>query len=55
MTSASQLHFKSVNYTGQGQGPRVIIMGATHGNEVCGTQAIQRIMAEIAALRDASN
>src|SRR5438067_6735512 len=47
MTSASQLHFKSVNYTGQGQGPRAIIMGATHGNEICGTQAIQRVMAEI--------
>jgi len=47
MTNASQLHFKSVNYTGQGQGPRVIIMGATHGNEVCGTQAIQRVMAEV--------
>ena len=49
MIPASQLHFKSVNYTGQGAGPKVIIMGATHGNEKCGTQAIQRIMAEIDA------
>jgi predicted deacylase len=49
MTSASQMHFKSVNYTGQGQGPRVIIMGATHGNETCGTEAIKRVMAEIDA------
>lgn len=51
MTTASQLHFKSVNYTGQGPGPRVIIMGATHGNETCGTEAIGRIMAEIDAGR----
>lgn len=47
MTSASNFHFKSVNYTGLGQGPRVIIMGATHGNEVCGTKAIRRVMEEI--------
>lgn len=51
MTSASQMHFKSVNYTGQGPGPRVIIMGATHGNETCGTEAIGRIMADIDAGR----
>ncbi len=48
-SAASTLHFKSVNYTGQGAGPRVIIMGATHGNEVCGTQAIARVMAELDA------
>jgi len=39
--------FKSVTYTGLGQGPRVIIMGATHGNEICGTEAIKRVMAEL--------
>jgi succinylglutamate desuccinylase len=47
MTSPSNLQFKSVNYTGLGQGPRVIIMGATHGNEICGTQAIRRVMEEL--------
>lgn len=47
MTSPSNLQFKSVNYTGQGPGPRVIIMGATHGNEVCGTKAIRRVMEEL--------
>lgn len=47
MTSARNLQFKSVNYTGLGQGPRVIIMGATHGNETCGTVAIRRVMEEI--------
>src|SRR3712207_7995984 len=29
------------------KGPRVIIMGATHGNEVCGTIAIRRVMEDI--------
>jgi predicted deacylase len=47
MSSASALQFKSVTYTGQARGPRVIIMGATHGNEICGTQAIGRVMAEL--------
>ena len=45
MSSARNFQFKSVNYTGLGQGPRVIIMGATHGNEVCGTEAIKRAAA----------
>ena len=47
MTSPSKYQFKSVNYTGLQPGPRVIIMGATHGNEVCGTIAIRRVMEEI--------
>jgi len=47
MTSSSQYQFKSVNYTGLQPGPRVIIMGATHGNEVCGTIAIRRVMEDI--------
>ena len=47
MTVASDLHFKSVNYTGQGKGPRVIITGAVHGNETCGTKGITRVMEEI--------
>jgi len=47
MTSTRQFQFKSVNYTAMAPGPRLIIMGATHGNEVCGTQAIRRVMEEI--------
>ena len=47
MTSSRQFQFKSVNYTAIAPGPRLIIMGATHGNEVCGTKAIQRVMEEI--------
>jgi predicted deacylase len=47
MTVASELHFKSVNYTGQGKGPRLIIMGAVHGNETAGTKAITRVMEQL--------
>lgn len=47
MASAPNLQFKFVNYTGLEDGPSVIIMGATHGNEICGTEAIRRVMAEL--------
>ena len=47
MASAPNLQFKFVNYTGLEEGPSVIIMGATHGNETCGTEAIRRVMAEL--------
>ena len=47
MTSAPELQFKSINYTGLDSGPRLIITGAVHGNETCGTRAIGRVMEEI--------
>jgi predicted deacylase len=47
MTSASDLQFKSINYTGLGEGPRLIVTGAVHGNETCGTIGIGRVMAEL--------
>src|SRR5688500_12351389 len=47
MSSTPTQQFKFVNYTGLGEGPSVIIMGATHGNEICGTEAIRRVMAEL--------
>ena len=34
------LHFKSVSYAGKISGPKLIVLGAVHGNETCGTQAI---------------
>ena len=40
-------HFKSLRYTGTRPGPRIIILGAVHGNETCGTHAIQRVLHEI--------
>ncbi len=44
---APYLCFKSLTYAGLKDGPSVIILGAVHGNETCGTQAIQRVIAEI--------
>ncbi len=41
------LHFRSVNYAGQGPGPRLIVTGAVHGNETAGTQGIERVMARL--------
>jgi predicted deacylase len=47
MTQARDLQFKSINYTGLGKGPRLIVTGAVHGNETCGTKAIRRVLEEI--------
>lgn len=47
MNPPKDLQFKSVSYTGLGPGPKLIVLGAVHGNETCGTKAIQRITAEI--------
>jgi predicted deacylase len=41
--------FKSVSYTSVEPGPRVIVLGAVHGNETCGTRAIERVIGEIDA------
>lgn len=49
MISPAQLHFKSVEFTGQRPGPRLIVLGATHGNETCGTAAIAGVLDEIDA------
>lgn len=38
-------------YAGLQAGPRLIILGAVHGNEVCGTRALERLIAEIDAGR----
>jgi predicted deacylase len=47
----SRLHFRSVAYTGQRAGPRLVITGAVHGNETCGTVAIRRLIDDIDAGR----
>jgi uncharacterized protein len=39
--------FKSLQYAGPQPGVRLIVTGAVHGNETCGTQAIQRLAAEL--------
>jgi len=39
--------FRSVRYAGRRPGTRLIVLGAVHGNETCGTRAIERVMAEL--------
>ena len=39
--------FKSLRYAGRAPGPRLIVLGAVHGNETCGTRAIERVLAEL--------
>jgi predicted deacylase len=41
------VHFKSLSFSGRENGPRLIVTGAVHGNETCGTQAIGRVLEEI--------
>lgn len=47
MSETESLHFQSVSFTGLAPGVRLIVLGAVHGNETCGTQAIRRAIAEI--------
>ncbi len=42
----NQIQFKSVTYTGIKPGLRLIVLGAVHGNETCGTQAIEKFIQE---------
>lgn len=39
--------FKSATYSSHQAGVRVLITGAVHGNEICGTHAIRRIIEEL--------
>jgi predicted deacylase len=47
MIDASSFQFNSYEYTGQHSGTRLIITGAVHGNEPCGTKAIRRMLLEL--------
>lgn len=47
MTETDSLHFQSVSFTGLAPGARLIVLGAVHGNETCGTRAIRRVIGEI--------
>ena len=47
--SEHEVSFFSATFTGFKPGVRLIVLGAVHGNETCGTQATQRVMAEIHA------
>jgi predicted deacylase len=47
----ARLSFKSVTYTGQRPGPRLIVTGSVHGNETCGNVAIRRVTDDLDAGR----
>ncbi|MEW5966902.1 MAG: succinylglutamate desuccinylase/aspartoacylase family protein [Pseudomonadota bacterium] len=49
MNKMPPLHFQSITFTGLQAGARLIVLGAVHGNETCGTQAIRRVIGEIEA------
>jgi len=39
--------FQSISYATPRPGPRLIVLGAVHGDETCGTRAIERVVREI--------
>jgi predicted deacylase len=43
--------FESIHFTALAPGARLIVTGAVHGNETCGTTAIRRVLADIAEQR----
>jgi predicted deacylase len=47
MKELESLYFQSASFTGMAPGARLIVLGAVHGNETCGTQAIRRVIGEI--------
>ncbi len=40
-------HLRTLTYRGFAPGPRLLILGAVHGNETCGTQAITQVQDEL--------
>ncbi len=40
-------HLRTHSYHGLAPGPRLLVLGAVHGNEVCGTRAIAQVLAEL--------
>ncbi len=47
-TSARPAHLHMHRFTALQPGPRLIVLGAVHGNEICGTQAIAQVLEELA-------
>jgi succinylglutamate desuccinylase len=45
--SSHTRHLQAHSYRGLEAGPRLIVTGAVHGNETCGTRAIERVMGEL--------
>src|SRR5678815_1136786 len=49
LRSVAMEPFKSVCYNAVAPGARLIVLGAVHGNETCGTRGIERVIAELDA------
>ncbi len=51
MTSATPAtrptHLRSLTYHGLAPGPRLLVLGAVHGNEVCGAKAIAQLVQQL--------
>ena len=47
MNELESLFFQSISFTGLAPGAHLVVLGAVHGNEICGTQAIRRVIGEI--------
>lgn len=45
----ADLHLSAHSFRGLGDGPRLIVLGAVHGNEICGSLAIRQILSAIDA------
>jgi len=50
-TAAPPTALRIHQFTGLSPGPKLIVLGAVHGNEVCGTRGIERVLAELDAGR----
>ncbi|MGH8848422.1 MAG: succinylglutamate desuccinylase, partial [Polaromonas sp.] len=46
-TTRRPTHLRTLSYRGLAPGPRLLVLGAVHGNEVCGTHAITQILTEL--------
>ncbi len=44
---ADSIILETVRFATARPGPRLLVVGAVHGNETCGPQAIERALAEI--------
>jgi predicted deacylase len=47
--ASENLHFRSICYQGLHKGPNLLVLGAVHGNEICGSLAINRLIGELDA------
>jgi len=47
VTSPQFGHLRAHQFAGLSPGPRLIVLGGVHGNEVCGTLAIRRLLGEL--------